>query len=93
MKTKTLSVLAVFALLSVNLVQGSVIKGNMKKNLVEAGVEEVLSAVGTVTYSDAPVGSGPGSGDCASLASGGLPPNQGAAEFMAISTGVLASSG
>ncbi len=56
MKTKTLSVLAVLALLSVNLVSGSVIKkgldnnGLAKKNLVEA--EGILSMVGTATVTD-----------------------------------------
>lgn len=56
MKTKTLSVLAVLALLSVNLVSGSVIKkgldnnGLAKKNLVE--VEDTLHMVGTITTSD-----------------------------------------
>jgi len=73
MKTKTLSVLAVFALLSVNLVQGSVIKGNMKKNLVEAGVGETLSADGVITYTNAPSGGGAGSGACSGL--GVLPQN------------------
>ena len=55
MKTRTLSVLAVLALLSVNLVSGSVIKkgldnnGLAKKNLVEAGVEDRLEMVGTAS--------------------------------------------
>ena len=56
MKTRTLSVLAVLALLSVNLVSGSVIKkgldnnGLAKKNLVEAG--DRLEMVGTASIHD-----------------------------------------
>jgi hypothetical protein len=91
---KTLSVLCIFALLSANLVSGSVIKKGlnensvMKKNLVETGCESGIDvkAVGTVTFSNDGSGATP-------PPTGVLPPPGGAASFTGISTTVLASSG
>ena len=91
MKTKTLSLLCIFALLSVNLVTSSVIKKGLeqnpslqnrlaamnkdKKNLVETGAEQVV------------IGE-----DCEDAITG-VPPLSGAVDIVGSQNGVLASVG
>jgi hypothetical protein len=96
MKTKTLSVLCLFALLSLNLATGSVIKRGLddnkavaKKNLVEveSGCESGIDVrtTGTVSFTSG--------GTPNPVPTGALPANQGAGEVVAESSGVLASIG